>query len=604
MDNFDKPFPALAIRKRKLVAGKILLKSLIYAFAIFGLLFILLLMIVTALLRQDAVPAGDVPGKGILTIDFNNDYPEVSADDLFSELSEVPSTSFFDLIKAINVAALDDRIKAIVANVNESSLGLSQIQEVRRAIENFRKTGKKAYLYSTGFGNFGGGTSEYYLAAAFDEIWMQPNTEAGITGLNFEVPFFRSILSKAGVQAEFYTRYEYKNAAASLLNDKLSPEYRKELNKLGGSIYSVMKEDICRDRNLKKEMFDKLVNNAPLSAEDALAAGLIDYIGYKPELIEKAIQETKGKMVNVLDYVSSFSSGYRNLPTVALVVIEGVIAEGESYANSLRDEAVAGADTIVKQLDDILRNDNVKALVIRVNSPGGSYTASNEIWYAIKRIKEKKRIPVVVTQGNYAASGGYFVSIAGDYIFSEPSSITGSIVVLVGKLIFSGLLNKLGIHWGEVKFGENSGILSVNHKFTPKEKEIFNRSLDRVYKDFTLKVSEARHIEITKMDKLARGRVWTGIDAADAGLVDAVGGIDEAVAWAKAQAGIKPKDKFEIVYYPKKKTLSEKLSQLVSGTPKISVNKIMNDLGIEMNDINMLNRMKYDLILPPLKISM
>lgn len=604
MDNFDKPFPALAIRKRKLVAGKILLKSLIYAFAIFGLLFILLLMIVTALLRQDAVPAGDVPGKGILTIDFNNDYPEVRADDLFSELSEAPSASFFDLIKAINVAALDDRIKAIVANVNESSLGLSQIQEVRRAIENFRKIGKKAYLYSTGFGSFGGGTSEYYLAAAFDEIWMQPNTEAGITGLNFEVPFFRSILSKAGVQAEFYTRYEYKNAAASLLNDTLSHEYRKELKKLGGSIYSVMKEDVCRDRDLKKEMFDKLVNNAPLSAEDALAAGLIDYIGYKPELIEKAIQETKGKMVNVLDYVSSFSSGYRNLPTVALVVIEGVIAEGESYANSLRDEAVAGADTIVKQLDDILRNDNVKALVIRVNSPGGSYTASNEIWYAIKRIKEKKRIPVVVTQGNYAASGGYFVSIAGDYIFSEPSSITGSIGVLGGKMVLSGLWNKLGIHWGEVKFGENSGILSVNHKFTPKEKEIFNRSLDRVYKDFTLKVSEARHIEITKMDKIARGRVWTGIDAADAGLVDAVGGIDEAVAWAKEQAGIKPKDKFEIVYYPKKKTLSEKLSQLVSGNPKISVNKIMNDLGIEMNDINMLNRMKYDLILPPLKISM
>lgn len=604
MDNFDKPFPALAIRKRKLIAGKILLKSLIYAFAIFGLLFILLLMIITALLRQDVTAAGDVPSTGILTVDFNDNYPEVRADDLFSELSEAPSVSFFDLIKAINVAALDDRIKAMVANVNESSLGLSQIQEVRRAVETFRKSGKKAYLYSTGFGSFGGGTSEYYLAAAFDEIWMQPNTEAGITGLSFEVPFFKGILSKAGVQAEFYTRYEYKNAAASLLADKLSPEYKKELKKLGGSVYSVMKEDICRNRNIKKETFDKLVNNAPLSAEDALAAGLVDYIGYKPELIEKVVQETKGKMVNVLDYASSFPSGYRNLPTVALVVIEGVIADGESYANSFRDEAVAGADTIVKQLDDILRNENVKALVVRVNSPGGSYTASNEIWYAIKRIKDRKQIPVVVTQGNYAASGGYFVSIAGDYIFSEPSSITGSIGVLGGKMVLSGLWNKLGIRWGEVKFGENSGILSVNHKFSPKEKEIFNRSLDRVYQDFTLKVSEARHIEITKMDKIARGRVWTGADALEAGLVDSIGGIDDAVAWAKEKAGIKPKDKFEIVYYPKKKTLSEKLSQLVSGNPKISVNKIMNDLGIEMNDINMLNRMKYDLILPPLKISM
>ncbi len=604
MDNFDKPFPALAIKKRKLVAGKILLKSLIYAFAIFGLLFILLLMIVTALLRQDAGVVGDVPSVGILTIDFNDNYPEVRADDLFSELSETPSTSFFDLVKAINVAALDNRIKAIIGNVNESSLGLSQIQEVRRAIENFRQTGKKAYLYSTGFGSFGGGTSEYYLASAFDEIWMQPNTEAGITGLSFEVPFLKGILSKVGVQAEFYTRYEYKNAAASLLNDKLSSEYKRELEKLGGSVYSVMKKDIVQNRRIDEKLFDKLVNNAPLPAEDALSAGLIDYIGYKPELIEKVVDGTKGKMINVWDYASSFSSGYRKLPTVALVVIEGVIAEGESYANSLKGESVSGADTVVKQLDEILRNKNVKALVVRVNSPGGSYTASNEIWYAIKRIKEKKKIPVVVTQGNYAASGGYFVSIAGDYIFSEPSSITGSIGVLGGKMVLSGLWNKLGVRWGEVKFGDNAGILSVNHKFSPKEKEIFNRSLDRVYKDFTLKVSEARHIEITKMDKIARGRVWTGIDAAEVGLVDEIGGIEDAIVWAKEKAGIKPTDKFEIVYYPKKKTLSEKLSQLVSGNPKISVNKVMNDLGIEMNDINMLNRMKYDLILPPMKISM
>lgn len=604
MNDFDKPFPAIAIRKRKLVAGKILLKSLIYAFAIFGLLFILLLMIVMALLRQDVSVAGDVPSTGILTIDFNNDYPEVQADDLFSEFSEAPNASFFDLIKAINVAALDDRIKSIIGNINDTSLGLSQIQEVRRAIENFRQTGKKAYLYSTGFGSFGGGTSEYYLATAFDEVWMQPNTEAGITGLSFEVPFFRNTLNKLGVQAEFYTRYEYKNAAASLLSDRMSSEYKRELKKLGGSVYAVMKKDICINRQIDEKLFDKLVNNAPVSAEKALNAGLIDAIGYKPELIEKVVNETKGKMINVLDYVSSFSSGYRNLPTVALVVIEGVIAEGESYANSIRDEAVVGADTVVKQLDDILKNDNIKALVVRVNSPGGSYTASNEIWYALKRVKEKKKIPVIVTQSNYAASGGYFVSIAGDYIFTEPSSITGSIGVLGGKMVLSGLWDKLGVRWGEVKFGDNAGILSVNHKFSPKEKEIFNRSLDRVYKDFTLKVSEARHIEITKMDKIARGRVWTGIDAVEVGLADAIGGIDDAIALAKEKAGIKPKDKFEIVYYPKKKTLSEKLSQLFSGNQKISVNKIMNDLGIEMNDINMLNRMKYDLILPPMKISM
>lgn len=604
MNDFAKPFPDLTLKKRKALAGKILLRSLIYAFAIFGILFILLLLIVLAILRQDAVPGIDVPDKTIITIDFNKKYPEVRSDDLLTEIADVTPTSFFDLIKAINVAALDGKVKAVVAKVSDSPMGMAQVQEVRKAIGNFRSSGKKAYLYSTGFGSFGKGTNEYYLATAFDEIWMQPNTEVGITGLSIEVPFFKGILDKMGVVPEFYARHEYKNAAASLLSKDFTPQYKEEMQKLGGSLFGVFKREAAADRKISEKDFLKLINQAPLSAEEALEHKLIDKIAYQPELIEKVVEETKGKLVDITDYSLSFGEGSRKLPTIAFLVIDGTITEGESSANSLRDEAVSGSETVVKQLGDISRNKNVKALVIRINSPGGSYTASNEIWYAVKRLKEKKQIPVIVSQGDYAASGGYFISIAGDYIFSEPSTITGSIGVLGGKMVLSGLWKKLDINWGDVKFGENAGILSINHKFSKAERVLFNKSLDRIYKDFTLKVADARNISADAMDRIARGRIWTGKEAVDNGLSDSIGGIDEAVSLAKERGGIAPKEKFTIAYYPKQKSLSEKLSQLMSGSRKISVNKVMNGLGIELNDINMLQQLKYDTVLPPFKMSM
>ncbi len=603
MSEFDKPFPAIVMKKRKILAAKILAKSLVYAFAIFGILFILLLLVVLGILKQDVASSSIVPEKTILTIDLNKDYPEVIGDDLISELAEVKSSSFFDLIKSINIAALDNRVVALVANINDSSLGLAQIQEVRQAIERFKSTGKKAYVYSTGFGSIGGGTSEYYLATAFDEIWMQPNTDLGITGLNIEVPFFKGIFDKIGITPEFYTRYEYKNAVSSLINKGFTKEFKAETQRLGNSIFQEMTQEISKSRNISKKEIIKSINKAPLFAEEALKAKLIDKIAYKPELIEKLIKLTGGKMLDITDYSLNFSTGSRKLPTIAFMVLDGVIAQGESLGNSMGGDAIIGADSVVEQLDEIMRNKNVKALVLRINSPGGSYTASNEIWYAVKRVKEKSNIPVIISQSNYAASGGYFVSIAGDYIFAEPSTITGSIGVLGGKMVLSGLWKKLDINWGEVKFGDNAGILSVNHKFSEAERKVFNKSLDNIYKDFTSKVSKARNISIKDLDKLARGRVWSGIDAQKVGLIDGIGGIDEAISMAKEKGGIAHKTKFEIAYYPKKKSLSEKLSQLISGGPKVSVNKVMNDLGIETKDINMLKRMKHDAVLPPFKMS-
>lgn len=592
----------MKVNRKKALATKILMKSITYSFALFGLLFIVLLLFVLNMLKQDSFVAAEVPDKAVLVVDFNENYAETRSDDLFTELSGVPSLSFYDLIKAINLAALDPKIKAFIGNVSVSGLGLAQIEDLREAVKVFRSTGKKAYLYSTGFGSFGQGMREYYLATAFDEIWMQPTTEVGITGVSIEVPFVRGLLDKVGVVPEFYARHEYKNAAASLLNKGFSKEYRSEMEKLGSGIFEKMVEDMAKARGVAKAEIEKAVNEAPITAEKALEMKLIDKISYKPDLIEQVMNDTDAKMVNVLDYALNIKEGKKNRPTVALMVLDGMIVEGESVSNPLQGEAVVGADTVVQQLDEIAKDENVKALVLRINSPGGSYTASNEIWYAIMRLKSKKMIPVVVSMGDYAASGGYFVALAGDYIVAEPLSITGSIGVLGGKMVLSELWKKLDINWGEIKFGKNAGILSSNHKFTPAEKAIFNRSLDNIYKDFTEKTATIRDINPNEMDRLARGRVWLGQDAAENKLVDALGGINAAVAKAKELGGIEPKTRFNITYYPKSKSFQEKLAQMLGSGSKISVNKVVNDFGFEANDINMLKRMRYETVLPPFKI--
>ena len=602
MDKIETPFPATGAGRKRTLAARLLMKSVVYSFALFGLLFIVLLVFVLGMLRQETGVVADVPDKAILFVDFNESYPEMRSDDLFSEFSDGPALSFYDLTKAINLAALDPKVKALIGNVSLSGLGLAQIEDLRSSIRVFRSTGKKANLYSTGFGSFGQGTREYYLAAAFDEIWMQPNTEVGITGVGIEVPFIRGLLDKLGIVPELYARHEYKNASASLLSKGFSPEYRSESEKFGGGILQRMAADIAADRGLDEGDVKKAVDEAPVAAEKALEKKLIDKIAYKPDLIEQVMDETGGEMINLVDYALNIKEGRKNRPSVALMVIDGMITEGESSANPFEGEATAGSETIVAQLDEIARDKSVKALVLRINSPGRSYPAANEIRHAVNRMNSEQLIPVVVSMGDYAASGGYFIALSGDYVIAEPLSITGSIGVLGGKMVLSELWKKLDVNWGEVKFGRNAGILSVNHPFSPEEKRVFNRSLDNIYKDFTEKTATVRGINPNEMERIARGRVWLGEDALRNGLGDALGGLNEAVAKANELGGIKPKTRFNIVYYPKRKTFQEKLAQMLGSGPKISVNKVVNDFGFGTNDINMLNRMKYDTVLPPFRI--
>ena len=601
---FKSPFPEIKAITKKYASSALVWKTTVYALALFGVIVLLLLFLLLNMLGGTGNIVPNVPKNTVLTLDLGQNYPEMRVDDLWAELSEVPQNSFYDLIKAINIAAMDHRVSAIVAKISETPLGLAQIQDLRSALEAFRSTGKKAYLYSAGMGNFGGGTNEYYLASAFDEIWMQPNSEIGITGLNIEIPFFKQLLAKFGVEAEFYARHEYKNAAASLVNSSFSKPYREEMTKLGQGLFSQMVKDIAKSRNISEKDLVKLVNQAPISAERGKEVGLVDKVAYQTALFEHVLDKTKGTLLNISDYIYSIESNDEKVPTVAFVVVDGTISEGLSYTNPMQGENVAGTETFMKQLDDIANNKYVKAVVVRVNSPGGSYTAANEMWNALENLKKKKKLPIVVSMSDYAASGGYFVALAGDKIIAEPSTLTGSIGVLGGKFVLKDLWKKLNVNWGNIKFGDNAGVLSVNQKFSPAEKRAFNASLDRVYKDFTQKVSEARGISLKELDKLARGRVWTGSQAQAKGLVDEIGGIDKAVAWAKKLANIAPKSSFSILYYPKPKTLQEKLAEFMGMEPKIAVNKMISQMGLDIQSVNVLQRLKYDTVLPPFKLNM
>ena len=606
MTDFNAPFPEVKRKnKKKIFAARLLLKSLIYSFAIFGILFIFLLFVVLGLLRQDGGRAQPVPKSAILTIDFDAPYSETRGDNLMAEIAGgVRSQTFLDLITAINVAAADARVKAIAANASISSLGLAQIQDLRDTIKNFRASGKKAYLFSSGFGSFGRGTKEYYLATAFDEITMSPNSEAGITGISIEVPFFRKALDKIGVTPEFYSRYEYKSAMNSLTDFQMSKYYREEMGKMGESIFGRFIEDSAKARGISTQKLKNLVNNAPLSAAEALNSALIDKALYKQDWQAALKKEYKAKEIDIRDYADNISTYGKGVQAVAFVVIDGVIAEGESYAGSIRNEVVSGSDTIQKQLEEIAANKDIKALIVRVNSPGGAYGAADNIWHGLEQLKAQKKIPVIVSMGDYAASGGYFVALAGDKIIAEPSTITGSIGVLGGKMVLEGLWQKLGINWNAVNFGDNAGILSFNTRFSNKEKSIFNKSLDAVYEDFTSKVSTARKINKKDLDKLARGRVWTGEDALAHRLVDGIGGIETALAEALKAANIKQGEKFRIIYYPKEKTLQEKIQQLVNGGRGVAAREILGGFSSEFEQLKLLNRLRYDAVLPPVRINM
>ncbi len=485
-------------------------------------------------------------GPLILEIDLTDGLAERPVTDVFSGISALRKTRLSDIIDGLRKARDDDRVRAVVAKVAGSGIGLAKIQEIRDAITGFRESGKLTVAWAETFGEFTHGNMPYYLATAFDKVYLQPSGSLGLTGIAIEQIFLHDALAKVGIGFESAKRHEYKSAADNLTERGFTGPAREAAERLTVSVAEQITEAIADRRGLSPEQARGLLDRGPFLAQQAKDEGLVDGLRYRDEVYadvrREAGQDAIPLYISRYFRTSTLTQKAKRLPKnprenfVALIHAAGPIKHGRSGRGPLGDGPM-GSDTISAALRAAGSDDRAKAVVMRVNSPGGSYTASDTIWREVVRLRGAGK-PVIVSMGDVAASGGYFISMAADVIVAEPGTLTGSIGVILGKPVFSKLLDRAGIRTDEVSLGERARMLAATHPFTDDEWDRINAWLDAIYQDFTTKAAQGRGMTAERMHELARGRVWTGADAKENGLVDELGGLPKAAEIARVRGGL------------------------------------------------------------------
>ena len=499
---------------------------------------------------------GKVPSKTILEANFEEAFPEDVPDTPTAHLMLDQRQTLRDVVDAIDRGASDDRVVGMIARIGASSLGMAQTQEIRDAVQRFRAHKKFAVAYSETFGEFGPGNGAYYLATAFDHIYLQPSGDVGLTGIIMESPFVKGTLSKLGMTFHGDHRYEYKNALNTLTETKYTAAHKEAMTAIMNSWFNQIKDGICQARQIPPDKFQALVDAGPYLGKEAVAAKLVDAIAYRDQVYGDVKSKAgDGAELLYLDkYLNRAGRPHERGKTVALVFGVGDVTRGKSDYDPVQGSENMGSDTVAGAIRTAAEDKDVKAILFRVDSPGGSYVASDAIWREVVRARQAGK-PVIVSMGNLAGSGGYFVAMAADKIVAEPGTITASIGVLGGKMLTSGLWDKVGLSWDEVHQGENATMFTGTHDYTPAEWGRFQAWLDRVYVDFTSKVADGRKLPQEKVLEIAKGRIWSGQDAKNLGLVDELGGYDTALNLAKKAVGVPEGDDVKIVVYPRPKTL-------------------------------------------------
>ncbi len=447
------------------------------------------------------------------------------------------------LVSRLASAAEDPNVVGLLAKLGATSISLAQAQELADAVARFRAKGKEAIAWAETFGELGRGTTAYVVATGFGELWLQPSGSIGLMGAAAAGTFVRDALDRAQVEPLFSQRHEYKNAPDTFLRKEFSEAHREATERLVESAYEQVVAAVSAGRHLGPERVRELIDTAPIPAAQAKEAGLIDHVGYR-DAVREAVDRhwpEKPALLFVSRYQRRWDGVRRAMqsrrPAVGLVEAIGPIRLGRSKPGPVG--RAAGSDTVAAALRAAVKNDNIKAIVFRVNSPGGSYVASDTIWREVCRAREASK-PVVVSMGDVAGSGGYFVAMAADVIVAEPATLTGSIGVFGGKLRTSGLFERLGVNTETLGLGQHAAMFSSQTGFSIDEWAKLDEWLDFVYEDFTAKVARGRSLTPEAVHELARGRVWTGADAAQRGLVDELGGLRRAVEIARERAGLPP----------------------------------------------------------------
>ncbi len=535
-----------------------------------------------------------VAGATILEVDIDEALVDfVPADPIASLLSQ-DKLRMRDFVEALQAAADDDDVVALVARVAPAGMGGARIEEMRDAVLAFRKSGKPAIAYADTFGEFGPANASYYLASAFDEIYIQPSGDVGLTGLRFESPFVRGTLDKIGVTPRMAHRYEYKNAMNTLTETEYTEANREAMQELADSTYGHMIAEIAEARGLSPDALRQAVDRGPFLGQQAVDAKLVDGLLYRDEVYRRVRELARGgtgaaaapaagqepppaaaktpaptaatddddeygHLLYLRKYWGRVDHPYAEGDhVIALVYGIGGVARGDNAYNPVTGSFTMGGESVSAALRAAADDDDVEAIVFRVDSPGGSYVASDMIWREVVRARDKGK-PVVVTMGDLAGSGGYFVAMGANKIVAQPSTITASIGVFGGKMLTRDMWNKIGLTWDSVETAGHAGMWSSLEDYTPEEWDKINAWLDRVYEDFTNKVASGRHLPLARVKEIAKGRIWTGVDALRLGLVDALGGYPEALRLAREEAGIPADASVRLREFPGKRSPFEEL---------------------------------------------
>ena len=471
--------------------------------------------------------------------------------------------SFTDILTVMEVALFDDRVKAVATKINDSGLGLAQTMELAQTMMRYRQAGKETYIFSSGFGNMVGGTSEYLLASSFGKITMMPGSYLGVTGVGIEVPFARTLLDKVGVFPDFYARYEYKGGMASFTDKKVPEAFKMNMKFLLADLnMSVLKQMMgFRYTDVTGRETLDILDKAPLDAEYARSLGLVDKIDYEADWIDEIKDKYDAETLNIDDYASTIHWN-DNGKKIAVMILEGVIVDVANM--SFSGEKEISSEQVLDQIDEIKKDKDVVGILVRVNSPGGSYSASSEIWNALNKLKKEKNVPLYVSMGDYAASGGYFVSLAGDKIYAVNTTITGSIGVFSMAMNYGeGLKKHLKINTANIGSNTHSNMLNGINPLDAKEVAFMQGMVEDIYTKFTALVSEGRDLPVEYVDEVGQGRVWTGADAIERKLVDERGGILDAINYAAAAADLA---EYRIAEYPAVKSSMEQFMEMIQGT--------------------------------------
>ena len=507
-----------------------------------------------------------LPREGVLDLDMAQfTIAEQTTDDQLSGFSlggyfNVPTVGLWDAIQAIDAAAADPGIKYILLRADGASAGISDLEELRSALTEFRRSGKAVVAYTENPSN-----GSYYLASAADKIYMTSyhGGMVQMTGLAGRMIFLKDVLDKVGVNYQLIRHGKYKSAGEMYIKNAPSEENREQNQVMVNSLWNTVSCQIAESRGIPVEDINALIDNLKLNfPEDMLREGLVDELLDHEGLVNKLcglamVEDIKDlHLVPFADYVSAKVLNYGGKENVAILFADGEIADGSGYQG-------VTSDRFVKEIDKLRKDNTVKAVVLRVNSPGGSVVASEKIRTALGLLKAEK--PVVASYGNYAASGGYWISAGAQKIYSDATCLTGSIGVFSLIPEFSGTTKKLGVNVVTVGSNKHSDMFSLMRPFDAEETAYLQSYVEDIYGQFVGLVAEGRSLEPVKVDEMAQGRVWVGADALGLGLVDEIGGLREAVAYAASLAGYVNKSDYKVVGYPKPLSTSEQLMMMLSG---------------------------------------